>query len=104
MTKSRKKLDSKNSIKFNNVIIARLENEIYLNQIIQLDYLQQVKKINADTINSRDVIRLDLTSKKQYVTQRARDAYLVSICQLEAFTIYLLLLSQSIIFSAKFRL
>jgi hypothetical protein len=85
MTKFREMLDSKISIKFNNTIIARFENEIYLNQITQLDHLQQIKKINADTINSRDVIRLDLTSKKQYVTQRARNAYLTSICQLEAF-------------------
>jgi hypothetical protein len=81
ITKSREVLNSKISIKFNDTIIARLENEIYLNQITQFDYLQQIKKINADTINSRDVIRLDLTSKKQYVTQQARDVYLASICQ-----------------------
>ncbi len=40
MTKSRKMLDLKISIKFNDTIIARFENEIYLNQIIQLDHLQ----------------------------------------------------------------
>jgi hypothetical protein len=85
MTKLRKMLDSKISIKFNDTIIARFKNEIYLNQIIQFDHLQQIKKINADTINSRNVIRFDLTSTKQYVTQRTRDAYLTSICQLEAF-------------------
>ncbi len=85
MTKSRKMLDLKISIKFNDTIIARFENEIYLNQIIQIDHLQQIKKINADTISSRDVIRLDLISKKQYVTQRIRDTYLASICQLETF-------------------
>jgi hypothetical protein len=84
MTKSRELFDSKISIKFNDTIIARLENEIYLNQIIQLDHLQQIKKINADMISSRDVIRLDFTSKKQYVTQQARDVYLTSICQLKA--------------------
>ncbi len=34
MTKSREKLDSKNSIKFNDTIITRFENDdIYLNQI-----------------------------------------------------------------------
>jgi hypothetical protein len=83
MIKSRKKLNSKISIKFNDTIIVRFENEIYLNQIIQLDHLQQIKKINVDTISSRDVIRLDFTSKKQYVTQRTRDVYLTLICQLE---------------------
>jgi hypothetical protein len=81
MTKSREKLDSKNSIKFNDTIIAWFENDdIYLNQITQSNHLQLIKKINVDTINSRDVIRFDFTSKKQYVTQRARDAYLVLIC------------------------
>jgi hypothetical protein len=85
MTKSREKLDSKNSIKFNDIIITRLENDdIYLNKITQSEHLQSIKKINVDTISSREVIRLDLTSKKQYVTQRARDAYLASICQFEA--------------------
>ncbi len=85
MIKSREMLDSKISIKFNDTIIARLENEIYFNQIIQLDHLQQIKKINANTINSRDVIRFDFTSKKQYVTQQARKVYFASICQLEVF-------------------
>jgi hypothetical protein len=104
MTKSREKLDSKNLIKFNDTIITRLENDdIYLNQITQSNHLQSIKKINVDTINSRNVIRLDLTSKKQSVTQRAREAYLTSIFQLEAFTIYLLLLNRSIIFSAILR-
>ncbi len=86
MTKSREKLDSKISIKFNDTVIARFENEdIYLDQITQSNNLQSIKKINVDTISSRDVIRFDFTSKKQYVTQRAREAYLTSICQLEAF-------------------
>jgi hypothetical protein len=86
MTKSREKLDSQVSIKFNDTIIARFENEdIYFNQITQSNHLQSIKKINVDTIDSRNVIRFDLTSKKQYVTQRARDAYLASICQFEAF-------------------
>ncbi len=69
MIKFREMLDSKTSIKFNDTIIACFENEIYLKQIIQLDHLQQIKKINADTINSQNVIRFDFTSKKQYVTQ-----------------------------------
>jgi hypothetical protein len=69
MTKSQEMLGSKISIKFNDTIIARLENKIYFNQIIQLDHLQQIKKINANTINLRNVIRFDFTSKKQYVTQ-----------------------------------
>jgi hypothetical protein len=86
MIKSQEKLDSKISIKFNDIIITRLENEnddIYLNQITQSDHLQSIKKINVDTTSSREVIRFDFTSKKQYVTQRTRDTYLTSICQFE---------------------
>ncbi len=52
MTKSREMLDSKISIKFNDTIITRLENKIYLNQITQFDHLQQIKKINVDTTSS----------------------------------------------------
>ncbi len=85
MTKSREMLDLKTSIKFNDTIIAHFENEIYFNQITQSSHLQSIKKINADTINSRNVIRLNLTSKEQYVTQRTREVYLASICQFEAF-------------------
>jgi hypothetical protein len=85
MIKFREKLDLKISIKFNDTIIAWLENDdIYLSQITQSNHLQSIKKINVDTISSQDVIRLDLTSKKQYVTQWAHEAYLTSICQLEA--------------------
>ncbi len=57
------------------------DTNIYFNQIIQSDHLQSIKKINVETISSRDVIRLDLTSKKQYVTQGARDAYLALRCE-----------------------
>ncbi len=60
MTKSREKLDN-----FNDTIIIRLENNnIYLYQITQSNYLQSIKKINVDMINSRNVIRLDFTLKK----------------------------------------
>jgi hypothetical protein len=90
MIKSENALDSKISIKFNDTIIARLdsdenENEIYLNQITQFDHLQLIKNVKSNTINSRDVVRLELSSKEQYVTQRARNAYLASICQSKAF-------------------
>jgi hypothetical protein len=34
--------------------------------------------------SARDKVRIKLTSRKQYVTQRARDVYLTSICQSEA--------------------
>jgi hypothetical protein len=89
MTKSRNALDWKISIKFNDTIIARLdsdsdENEIYLNHIIQLDHLQLIKIVKSDIINSRDMIKSELSFKEQYVTQRARNVHLTSICQSKA--------------------
>ncbi len=42
---------------------------------------QRVWNIIIIIINSRDKIGIGFTSKEQYVTQRARDAYMTSICQ-----------------------
>jgi hypothetical protein len=43
--------------------------------------LQLIKNVKLNIINSRNVVRLKLLSKKQYVTQRAKNAYLALICQ-----------------------
>jgi hypothetical protein len=83
MTKSRDNLDSNFSLKFNDTIIERQENDIYLRQISQFDHFQLIQDINIAIISFKNKIRLALISKEQYVTQRARDAYVASICQLE---------------------
>jgi hypothetical protein len=83
MIKSRDNLKSNFSLKFNDTIIERQENDIYLRQISQSDHLQLIKDVDIAIISSRDKIRFALISKKQYVAQRARDAYVASICQLE---------------------
>ncbi len=83
MIKSRNNLESNFSLKFNDTIIERQENDIYLRQIFQSDYFQLIKDIDIAIINFKDKIKFALISKKQYVTQRARDAYVVSICQFE---------------------
>jgi hypothetical protein len=80
MTKSRNNLETHLSLQFNDTIIERQENDIYLRQISQFDHLQLIKNVHIAIINSRDKIRLALISKKQYVAQRARDAYVASIC------------------------
>jgi hypothetical protein len=100
MTKSRDNLESKFSLKFNDTIIERQENDIYLRQISQSDHLQLIKDVDIAIINSRDKIRLALISKKQYVAQRARDAYVVSICQFET-SFDLSLAAQSIEISSE---
>jgi hypothetical protein len=86
MTKSRNNLDSNFSLKFNDTIIERQENDIdiYLKQISQSEHLQLIQNVDIAIISSRDKIRFALISKEQYVTQRARDAYVASICQSKA--------------------
>jgi hypothetical protein len=100
MIKSRDKLDLNFSLKFNNTIIERQENDIYFRQISRSDHLQLIQNINIAITSFRSKIRLALISKEQYVTQRARDAYVASICQLE--TLFdLSLAAQSIQISSK---
>ncbi len=100
MTKSRNNLESNFSLKFNDTIIKRQENDIYLRQISQFDHFQLIKDVDIAIISFRDKIRLALISKKQYVAQRARDAYVAFICQLET-SFDLSLVTQSIEISSK---
>ncbi len=80
MTKSRDDLDSNVSLKFNDAIIERQENNIYLRQISQFNHFQLIQNVDTTITNSKDKIRLALISKEQYVTQQARNAYVASIC------------------------
>jgi hypothetical protein len=42
-----------------------------------------IKDIDIAIINFRNKIKFAIISKKQYVTQWTRDAYVASICQFE---------------------
>ncbi len=83
MIKSRNNLESNFSLKFNDTIIERQKNDIYLRQISQSDHFQLIKDIDIAIINFRNKIKFAIISKKQYVTQWTRDAYVASICQFE---------------------
>jgi hypothetical protein len=83
MIKSRDNLESNSSLKFNDTIIERQENDIYLKQIFQFDHFQLIKNVDIAIINFKNKIKFALISKKQYVAQRACDAYVVLICQFE---------------------
>jgi hypothetical protein len=100
MTKSRDCLDSNFSLKFNDTIIECQENDIYLRQISQSDHLQLIQNVDIAITSSKNKVRLALISKEQYVTQRARDAYVASICQSEA-SFDLFLAAQSIEVSSE---
>jgi hypothetical protein len=86
MIKSRNNLDSNFSLKFNDTIIERQENDsdIYLRQISQFEHLQLIQNVDIAITSSKEKIRFALISKEQYVTQRARNAYVASICQSKA--------------------
>jgi hypothetical protein len=71
MIKSRNCFDSNFSLKFNDTIIERQENDIYLRQISQSDHLQLIQNVDIAITSSRNKIKLALISKEQYVTQRA---------------------------------
>jgi hypothetical protein len=102
MIKSRNNLDSNSSLKFNDTIIERQENDIdiYLKQISQSEHLQLVQNVDIAITDSKSKIRFALISKEQYVTQRARSAYVASICQSKA-SFDLFLAAQSIEISSE---
>jgi hypothetical protein len=87
MTKTREQLTFENALKFNDTRIERLEsnNIIYFRQEKHIQDIQSINSIEfIIIINVRDKIRMMIVSKKQYIAQRARETYLISICQSEA--------------------
>jgi hypothetical protein len=92
LTKDREQLTSENPLKFNETRIERLDpnpnesNEaIYFRQKTHIQGIQLIQSIESSfTINARGKVRVNLTSRKQYIAQRARGVYLAAICQLEA--------------------
>jgi hypothetical protein len=92
MFKKRKMLIIFISIKFNDEAINLIEfefinkdsNSLSLTQFKQFDQIKLINlSISIDLISSRDQIRKMMTSKDQYVVQRARDAYIVTMTQSE---------------------
>jgi hypothetical protein len=81
MIKFRNNFDSNSSLKFNDTIIERQENDIYLRQIVQFDHFHSIKIVDFTIINFRSKVKLALILKKQYVTQQVCEAYIAFICQ-----------------------
>jgi hypothetical protein len=57
---------------------------ITLTQERQCKNLKPVSDKETDTTSSRGIVRQNLSTKEQYVAQRARGAYIASVCQPEA--------------------
>ena len=87
LAKKRECLTSTRNLKFNSSII-HLENDsnssITLTQEWQCKNLKLVRGENATTTSSRGTIRQNLTTKDQYIAQRAKGAYIALVCQPEA--------------------
>jgi hypothetical protein len=87
MTKTREQLTLENALKFNDTRIERFESNdiIYFRQEKHIQDIQLINSIEfIIIINARDKIKMMLILKKQYIDQRIREAYLISICQSEA--------------------
>ncbi len=83
--KQREKLISTISIKFNDGLIFLSDNFLLLIQSKQFDQIRLIDvKISVDLTSSRDEIRKMITSKDQYIAQRAREAYIAIVSQSEA--------------------
>ncbi len=90
MIKAREQLTSTNPLKFNDTRIERLESNetgiIYFRQETHIQGIQLIDSVESTIITSaRSKVRIKLILRDQYIAQRAREAYLVSICQSEAF-------------------
>jgi hypothetical protein len=88
MTKTREQLISINFLKFNDTRIERLESNkiriIYFKQETHIQSIQLINSIEFTIITSaRDKIRTMLFFRDQYIAQRIRETYLISICQSE---------------------
>ncbi len=87
MIKSREQLILNNALKFNDTRIERIDSDgvIYFRQETHIQDIQLINSIKFTiTTSARGKVRTMLTLRNQYIAQRAREAYLASICQSEA--------------------
>jgi hypothetical protein len=82
--KKREKLNLITSIKFNDELIFLSDNFLLFTQSKQFDQIRLIDvKISVDLISSRDEIRKMIIFKNQYITQRAKETYIVIVSQFE---------------------
>ena len=85
MIKQREGLAITNPIKFNEMRIELDENEtINMRHALYVKNISLIKNHESSIISFRNVVREKLTSKNQYIAHRARNAYVISICQPKA--------------------
>ena len=86
LIKEREHLTANKSIKFNEALIQLIFiDDLLLNQKTQITEILLINIAQkSSSISAKDIVRSKLTSKEQYVAQRTKNAYMISIRQLEA--------------------
>jgi hypothetical protein len=85
MAKEREQLSTANAIKFNGgTITLQKDGSINISQETYNKTLRPVAMTNTDLTSSRGTIRRNISTRDQYVAQRARGAYLATVSQPEA--------------------
>jgi hypothetical protein len=84
LAKEREQLTVDTPLKFNGGLIQLVLDGITLTQERQCKNLSTISIKPATSASSRGVTRASLTPKDQYIAQRARGAYIASVCQPEA--------------------
>ena len=84
LAKDRDQLTPDKPIKFNGGLIRTDADGITLTQERQCENLKPVEANPTTTTSSRGVVRNGLSTHDQYVAQRARGAYIASVCQPQA--------------------
>jgi hypothetical protein len=85
LAKEREQLTINTPLKFNRGVITLLEDgSISLTQEKQCNNLAPVRVTPSNSISARGITRDSLSLKDQYRAQRARGAYVASMCQPEA--------------------
>ena len=81
LAKEREKLILNTPIKFNGGYIKQEKDSIALTQERQCQNLKLVTMKAIDLTSSRGEVRKAATPKDQYIAQRARGAYIATVCQ-----------------------
>ena len=86
MIKKRECFNITNSIKFNDMKIElQKKKTIIIKHASYVKNILLIKNQNFSFISAKNIIKKKLISKNQYMIQRARNAYVISICQFETF-------------------
>ena len=81
MIKKRECLIITQQLKFNDMKIEFQKNDsIIIKHVSYVESILSVKNKKFSIISSKNIIRKKLISKNQYVVQRVRNAYVISIC------------------------